>query len=161
MDLGGLGAILQAVQAKKQALTVRVYNTQHVLLATFEALGNTTLSMLYSLVGRAIAMQGFSILRTDNQMLTHIEPFGHLDVVVDAFGVLASMYKQGRTGSYFYTFGLLLCVFFFALCNLGRCVACCVAFVKSSRSAHHDLPSSANKCFGGAWKVDGLGCPSI
>jgi hypothetical protein len=64
MDLGGLGAILQAVQAKAQGLTVRVYDARHVLLTTFEALGTTSLNMLYSLVGQAIAMQGFSILAT-------------------------------------------------------------------------------------------------
>ena len=98
MDLGGLGAVLQAVQAKTQVLTVRVFNTHHVLLAPFEALGNTSLNMRYWLVGRAIAMQGFSILRTDNQLLTSFEPFGHLDVVVDAFGILASMFMQGKLG---------------------------------------------------------------
>ena len=96
MELGGLDAILQAVQAKHQAFTVCVYNLHDVLLGFFEAPANTTLSMLYSLVGRAMKMQGFTILRKDKELLTCIDRLDRLDVCVDAFGTLASMYQQGK-----------------------------------------------------------------
>lgn len=90
----GVAALVRAGQASKEPCVVRVYDANDVQVAHFQAPSDMTLSMLYSLVGRAIKMQGFSMLHKDRSVVTHVER--DMDVIVDAFGPLGDKYALGR-----------------------------------------------------------------